>query len=128
VTSREKRLNYHRDYYARTKERQLAKQAEKYAANPLKYKDATLRRLYGITLEQHGAMLLTQNGACAICHSTTPDNNGGWNVDHCHITGAVRGLLCNGCNVGLGHFNDNPEALEAAAAYLRKPHEFIATN
>ena len=41
-------------------------------------------------------------------------------VDHCHVGGEVRGLLCSNCNVGLGMFADNPEALEAAARYIRR--------
>jgi hypothetical protein len=40
-------------------------------------------------------------------------------VDHCHISGKVRGVLCQNCNLGLGHFHDTPEKLERAAAYLR---------
>lgn len=41
-------------------------------------------------------------------------------VDHNHKTGAVRGLLCNGCNMGLGRFEDNIEWLQNAIDYLIK--------
>jgi len=41
-------------------------------------------------------------------------------VDHCHTTGEVRGLLCNRCNTGIGQFKDNPNILRSAARYLDK--------
>jgi hypothetical protein len=66
-----------------------------------------------------------QNGLCAICGNleTAADGYGGTRTlaaDHNHTTGNIRELLCGHCNKMLGHFNDNPETLEAAAAYLQK--------
>lgn len=51
---------------------------------------------------------------CAICggHASV--------VDHCHVSGAVRGYLCQQCNLGLGHFRDNPGVMANAISYLRK--------
>ena len=50
---------------------------------------------------------------CVICGDVTK-----LVVDHCHATGKIRGMLCNHCNRGLGHFRDDPTLLEFAAQYL----------
>lgn len=78
---------------------------------------------YGLTIEQYDALVVAQNGVCAICGGTTAIDK--WNsglknlqVDHCHDTGTVRGLLCFHCNTGLGHFRDNSDLLRKAIDYL----------
>jgi hypothetical protein len=73
-----------------------------------------LRRRYGITAEDADAMLVDQDGVCAICRSAPAVH-----VDHDHATGQVRALLCFNCNGGLGQFKDNPMALHAAAYYVQ---------
>jgi len=82
-------------------------------------RDAKLRHYFGITIETYNDMLARQFGRCAICKTT---NWGGrWNspcVDHCHLTGKIRGLLCLLCNRGLGNFRDNVDLLQAASEYL----------
>jgi len=60
-------------------------------------------------------LLEHQHGVCAICR-TRPART--LCVDHCHVTGQVRGLLCSGCNLGIGQFKDNPALLQAAIAYI----------
>jgi hypothetical protein len=72
---------------------------------------------YGLTPEQMAAMLAAQGEACAICESGDPGQRG-WATDHDHATGAVRGILCGACNLGLGKFGDDPERLRRAAEYL----------
>ncbi len=83
-----------------------------------------LGRRYRLGLEDYAEMLAAQAHACAIC-GVRPDDARNLVVDHCHATGAVRGLLCEACNGGLGFFRDRPERLERAAAYLRRAPEGV---
>ena len=59
-----------------------------------------------------------QNGHCAICNEV-PENQP-LAVDHDHKTGEVRELLCTSCNVGLGHFKDDPDLMQAAIEYIAR--------
>ncbi|WP_431832476.1 endonuclease VII domain-containing protein [Brucella melitensis] len=83
-----------------------------------KAREMNLKRLYGITLEEYEAMLLKQDGVCAICGLTERVEGRALAVDHCHATGAVRGLLCSACNIALGKFEDDTERLRKAITYL----------
>lgn len=78
------------------------------------------KKRYGINLEEYNTMFDEQKGCCAICKEHQTETNKRLVVDHDHITGEVRMLLCNKCNVGLGMFKDNPELLEQAAQYIRR--------
>ena len=95
------------------------------ASIPLRdHRASNLKRTYGITHEDYDRMLAEQGGGCAICGSTTPRTKRSeyLYVDHCHGTGAVRGLLCGPCNSGIGSLGDNIGRLEAAILYLKR-HE-----
>ena len=65
------------------------------------------RHKYGVCKEEIGVT------ECQICSSTHK-----LCIDHCHVTGKVRGMLCNSCNRGIGLLKDNPEVLMAAVKYL----------
>lgn len=72
-----------------------------------------------MTLEDFFNLKEKQNSCCAICNTKLAENKD-IHVDHCHTTGMVRGLLCRGCNLGLGNFFDNIQALTEAIKYLQK--------
>jgi hypothetical protein len=66
-------------------------------------------------------MLDDQKGLCKICGTREPGGFANqWAVDHCHITGRVRGLLCTNCNKGLGYFKDSPSLLWTCVKYLEE--------
>lgn len=75
---------------------------------------------YGLSQQEYEDMLRVQGGKCAICLTEKPGGQGGFNVDHCHTTGKVRGLLCTTCNFGLGQFKDSTAYLKSAIIYLEK--------
>ena len=83
-----------------------------------------LRSKYGLTKEAYFAMHSAQSGLCAICNKPEWTSRLGTvrrlGVDHDHRTNQVRELLCGTCNQGIARFHDDPELLEAAAAYMRK--------
>lgn len=90
--------------------------------NPDKVKAANAKgrlRRYGMEKTQYAALLSRQDGLCAICAEIL-DNGKDTHIDHCHRTGAIRGILCRHCNLGLGHLKDSLEILDAMGRYLRR--------
>jgi hypothetical protein len=88
--------------------------------NPERTKNNDLKRLYGITLEEHTQMYEEQNGVCATCKKP---GDGKWKklcVDHDHETGKVRQLLCRRCNMILGQAYDDISLFEEYIKYLKK--------
>ena len=79
----------------------------------------SLKRKFGIDLNTYNLMFLKQEGKCAICGIHQSQLKQSLNVDHDHITGKVRALLCPKCNGGLGIFNDDIKLLRAGIKYLR---------
>lgn len=90
-------------------------------AYPARQRDKWLRRLYGIDLAQYQALLARQGGRCACCGIDRDDGARGFSVDHDHVTGEIRGLLCVNCNVGIGALGDDATGVRRALVYLEKP-------
>lgn len=78
-----------------------------------------LQKVFGIDRVAYDSMMEAQDGLCAIC-KCPPRPGRHLSVDHDHLTGEVRALLCNPCNSGIGHLGDSLERAEAAVEYLRK--------
>jgi hypothetical protein len=91
------------------------------------WRAAVLRR-YNLTTEQYDALLERQGNCCALCKSPNPGGKGAWHIDHNHSCCSgrtscgkcVRGLLCNGCNLGMGHLEKTLQAvgLDALVQYV----------
>ena len=79
-----------------------------------------IKRLYGLTQQDFNVRLKAQSGRCAICSEVLQLREGLTAIDHCHTTGRVRGILCRGCNLGLGHFKDSTKSLHQAIRYLQQ--------
>lgn len=78
---------------------------------------ATVRlRKYSLTNDRYLELLALQDNACGICEDPNPHK--GLQVDHCHETGLVRGLLCTRCNTSLGRLGDNVGGVLKVLAYL----------
>jgi hypothetical protein len=87
---------------------------------PRNRKAEKLQLRYGLTYEQWEKMRETESHSCMICGITEAEIDKKLDVDHCHNSGKVRGILCNPCNNMIGHAKDNIAVLQAAAAYLEE--------
>ena len=87
--------------------------------DPVKKKAQHLKYMYGITREEYDEKLERQGNGCAICGIKIPGGNGQhFYVDHNHVTGQVRDLLCHNCNFVIGYAKEDIEILRAVARYL----------
>lgn len=71
---------------------------------------------YGILPDRLESMIAEQDGKCAVCSGALDRPQ----VDHDHVSGAVRGILCPNCNMALGLLQDSPDVIRSAALYLER--------
>jgi len=96
----------------------VLKQNTKYHQLP-EYIDVTLRRRYNISLDDYNKLLASQDFSCAICRTHVSELRRRLSVDHNHVTGKVRGLLCDQCNLLLGKACDNIDLLYKVIEYIK---------
>lgn len=115
---------YWRIYQVQDPEDKAAGAREYREKNQMMFKDRSLRRAFGISLENYLKMYDNQEGKCKICgkpgetFSSDCGRSKTLVVDHCHETKKVRALLCSSCNKGLGCFGDDEHTLENAKQYI----------
>lgn len=107
----EKQREYRTRYWALNKDRLRALPSQ----SPEAQRANWLRRRYDMTPDEHALMVARQQGRCAICNAPAK-----LVVDHCHATKRVRGLLCSGCNISLGHMGEDVYRLRRAAEYAER--------
>ena len=121
---RNKTIDYDKQWKQNNKEKVRLHQ-KKHASNrnPETYKKyVAIRKLkynYGLDQEQYLTLLSRQGYCCKICGIHQDRLNRKLNVDHCHITNKIRGLLCSNCNRAIGLLKDSIETLQKAIDYLK---------
>jgi len=121
----EKILIRHRQYYQKNKDVICLKNNE-YRRNNidkvgLRDTNRHLLKKYGITIQQKLEMVNIQGGKCGIC-GTDLESGRNTHVDHNHITGSIRGVLCNKCNLHLGWL-EKPGFMKVVMDYINKYQE-----
>jgi len=112
LLKKEKQKLYKRIYYTQNKER-LKRNANSY--NTENY----YKIYYGITKEEFIRKLSKQDNKCAICNIEIGEESQlKANLDHCHLTKKIRGVLCRYCNIGIGQFKEDIEIIKKAVNYL----------
>lgn len=83
-----------------------------------------LWKTYQITQHDFDELLAVQGGGCALCGAYTDPNKFNLHVDHCHVTGRIRGILCHQCNWYLGKVDADPDLLRRIAHYRETANPF----
>lgn len=113
-------IRYRAKHQKQIKATQKAYQLANKEKNTDYYRRKNLRTKYGITLEQYNRMFNAQNGCCVVCGVHQSEVKHVFHVDHDHLTGKVRGILCFRCNAALGNVGDSVETLKKMIKYLEQ--------
>ena len=117
IKNRGKIYEYNKKDYAINIEKRKKDGRIRYQKIKEKVLDRHRLRKYGITGEEFGKIIKKQQGICPICKYKLNKNP---TVDHDHLTGKIRGFICNDCNLTLGNAKDSPKILRALARYLEE--------
>jgi hypothetical protein len=105
-------------WYSENHERAKEQMAKRRREQPETIKNEKLRLSFGITIHDYNRMMEDQGFCCAICGINNEKTKRSLAVDHCHITGRIRGLLCGKCNSAIGLLGESANNLRNAISYL----------
>ena len=119
---------YQQEWYKRNRPRHVAAMKAIEERDPKAFKRMRREiewRAAGInvTHDEYDRLWIEQQGRCKLCGTHQGELKKPLHVDPDHRNGRIRGLLCQKCNRGLGHFNDDPQLLREAATYIERPEE-----
>ena len=131
---RKKKKAYTKAYSIKNRDKINKQRREYYKANPHKrssrlearnvdYRDKSNAKVYGLTLEEYRQMFIDCDNKCNICGKENGEKPNKLQVDHNHITGQVRGLLCRNCNTGIGYLKSD-ESIDI----IKKAIEYLENN
>src|SRR5579863_9721028 len=118
-------MPHNKEYYWNNRQKELDRNVRYYRNNKEAQAKRHLNNRHGITQEWFETKVAEQDNKCAICHQPferTP------HIDHDHkccpklksCDKCRRGLLCEGCNIGLGMLQESPEILSNAIQYVNQ--------
>lgn len=111
--------DYYSTYYKTNKNIRQEKNRIWANNNKMSQKENAVKRKYNLSMDDYNKLLQLQNYSCAICKTDKPGGRGIFHIDHNHKTGKVRGLLCHGCNTGIGLLKESIDVLQNAITYLK---------
>lgn len=121
---------YNRQRKIQDRDKLNAQKLQWQSANPKKRHAGQMKSKFGLQVGEYDKMLAAQNGVCAICKlpEEVPSRWGtikSLAVDHSHITGEVRSLLCQKCNQALGLMREDFDAVLSLAKYIQRHNNII---
>lgn len=114
--------DYRKKYYLANKEKLKEQAKDRYFNRGGKdnSRNAKLQKAYNISLDEYNTIFAEQGNCCAICRRQKCKTGKSMAVDHCHVTGKIRGILCANCNRSLGVLGESIEILTNMISYLYK--------
>lgn len=125
--SPEERKAKRQAYYQKNRDHILARVKKYSTIRPQRTAEyqrwGNIKNKYGITRMEWEAMFAAQGHKCAICPFAGDMKK--FHTDHCHATGKVRGILCNGCNTAIGLIKESFDTALGVAKYIQKHKDVV---